>query len=275
MATQKPLRRGLRPSSATRTLALGGALILSALLTTTALRNPALHGLAWISLLPLFAAIRALGCPFPSRGGGRNQPARRSWNVSSFLAIGDAKAFAIATIAGGLWGGSVFLFAVAGDAPVIPATLATAALLVTIPAIYTGLAAALTRRIGFNPFVLAVGWIGVELALTPLNLPLGIMAAAGVQGDLTGAVAHSGSIFLQWTARLLGYVFIAFLVAAANASLIALLGRARLTLPLRRRLDGLLPTATCHPSQTPVLFLSPAPCQAHPRAPPLFAPATS
>ena len=81
-----------KPPSAARTLIIGASLVFSALLTTAALRNPALHWLAWISLLPLFQVIRTLRLP-------------------------------IAAPAGGLWGGSVFLFAVVGDTPVISATL--------------------------------------------------------------------------------------------------------------------------------------------------------
>lgn len=255
MASQKPEHHGSRPPSVARTLSLGVSLILSALLTATALRNPALHWLAWFSLLPLFQAIRTLRLP-------------------------------LAAPAGGLWGCSVFLFAVAGDTPIIPATLAAAALLTTIPAIYTGLGALVTRRIGFNPFVLAVGWIGVELALTPLGLPLGIMAAAGTQGDLAALTAQggltaagtqgnllaadpqTGGIFLQWAAHLLGYVFIAFLVAAANASLLALLGHARLTLPLRCLPSTAPQTAAGRFAQTSIFLQTPALCPAQPRAPP-------
>ncbi len=237
MSSRKPRHSDPKPPSAARTLIIGVSLILSALLTATALHNPALHWLAWISLMPLFQAIRTFRLP-------------------------------LAALAGGLWGCSVFLFAVAGDTPVIPASLASAALLTAIPAMYTGLAAALTRRIGFNPFLLAVGWIGVELAFTPLDLPLGIMAAATAQGDLAGAGAQGGSLFLQWTAHLLGYVFIAFLVACFNASLIALLGHARMTLPLRCLPSTVPQAAAGRFSQTSVFLRTPPLCPAHPRAPP-------
>jgi len=142
---------------------------------------PALHWLAWVSLLPLFQAIRTL------------RPA-------------------LAAMAGGLWGFCLFGFAAVGAAPVIAPTVLSLILLTAMPAFYCGIGARVTRWIGFNPFVLGLGWVGVELAIRPLGMPLGLLAGT-----------QSGSALVQWGGRVLGYVFIAFLVAVANASLIALL----------------------------------------------------
>lgn len=62
-----------------KVVALGVMLVLSALLTTAALRVPDQHWLAWISFLPLFAVVRWLR---PS----------------------------VAVLAGGLWGACLYLF---------------------------------------------------------------------------------------------------------------------------------------------------------------------
>jgi len=219
---------GRRPHGL-RSVSLCVALILSAALTAVSLRLSAAHWLAWVSLLPLFQAIRTLRRP-------------------------------MAAMAGGLWGVCLFLFAGHGPAPVIEPSVFSFAMLTTMPTLYAGLGALLTRRIGFNPLVLALGWVGVELAFRPLGLPLGLLA--GTQSG--GPVAH-------WTGKLLGYVLVAFLVAVANASLLALLGRVRLG-PARRRLRSDFSDATVlHLSQTSVFIQHPFLCRAGPRAPPMFA----
>ena len=142
-----------------------------------------------------------------------------------------------ATLAGALWGLCFYAFAATAVAVITPATLSWL-LLATIPAAYAGLGAALTRRIGFNPVVLGVGWILVEIALKPLGLRYGLLAGAQGEGPL-----------LHWVGRLLGYVFVAFVVACASASLLAALSSARrLTIPRPKSSVGLPESGRGHPS---------------------------
>ncbi|MFQ5461126.1 MAG: hypothetical protein ACE5E5_00700 [Phycisphaerae bacterium] len=130
-------------------------LVLSALLTTAALRVPDQHWLAWISFLPLFAVVRWLR---PS----------------------------VAVLAGGLWGACLYLFCSAGLTPAVdtagPAIALSydaqvgvhalagpsawlLALLILIPAVYVGLAARPTRAIGFKLLTLALGWTLIEVVV--------------------------------------------------------------------------------------------------------------
>ncbi len=139
----------------------------------------------WMALLPLFIAIRV---------------------------VSPGEAFAC----GALWGSSFFLFSVAaGDTPV-PATIQSFALLSTIPAIYAWLGALTTRRFGFSALFLGFGWIGVELALRPLDLSGGLLA--GTQEDAT---------FLSSLQSVLGYGFLAFVMAFVNGLLASALTRVR------------------------------------------------
>jgi hypothetical protein len=85
---------------------------------------------------------------------------------------------------------------------------------------YAFVGAALTRWIGFSPFVLGVGWMGVELALAPVGLHNGLLSAT--QGD---------TALMDYIGRALGYVLVAFLVAYINAALVAVFARVRLRLP--------------------------------------------
>ena len=170
-------------------VALTIALVGSAYLTATAVGSPTHAWMGWLSLLPLFVAIRVL------------RPLR-------------------ASVCGALWGGCLFAFCVAAGRTTVSANLASFTLLTAIPALYTLLGAGLTRWIGFSPFVLGVGWMGVELALAPLGLHSGLLA--GTQ-DQTALMDYIG--------RALGYVLVGFLVAYVNAALVAVLGHVRLSVP--------------------------------------------
>ncbi len=207
-----------------------GALALSALLTAVTLRVPGFSWLAWVSLVPLFYAIRS----------GR---------------------VLLAVTAGAFWGACLHSFSAVpwGDSAAVIAqpSFMSQALLIAVPGIYAGLGALLTRWLGFNPFVLAVGWVLVEVSLRPLGLHQGLLA--GTQSGVT--LAH-------WIARLLGYVFVGFLVVCVNASLLAILSRARLRVP-RARPFARLPLAPAVRSlltSIPIPFLALG--QAYPRAPP-------
>ena len=217
-------RRAQRCIKAT---ALGVSLVLSALLTAAALRLPDQHWLAWISLLPLFWAIRFRG---PTT----------------------------AAFYGALWGISLYFFSTVGAAPAIAPTLFSLVLLATIPALYAGLGSLLSRAIGFNPLMLAGGWILVEVALKPLRLRHGLLA--GSLGD---------NADFHWLARLLGYVFVALLVACANASLVCIVSGARLSFPACRSLAGSTNVVGHLASQVVLAIQSWTLRQAHPRAPPI------
>ncbi|UCG33975.1 MAG: hypothetical protein JSU68_04925 [Phycisphaerales bacterium] len=165
---------------------------LAALLAAGAIAVGASIGLAgwgwlcWVGLLPVFLAIRIV------RPGA-------------------------AMMAGGLWGGSLFVtLAFLGDG--IPLTLRSLGLMVVIPALYCGSGVCVTRRVGFNPLVLGLGWVGVELALGWLGLCRGLLTGAGSQGPV---IAVAG--------RVLGYACAAFLIAYLNALLVSLAADLRLT----------------------------------------------
>ncbi len=163
--------------------------------------------------------------------------------------------------AGAMWGLWVYIFSVmAVDTEVSPVP-GSLGLLVAIPAVYTCLAALLTRRIGFAPLFLAYAWMGVEFALAPLGLKGGLLASAHGEGLLADSVG-----------RLFGYVFVAFLLVGANASVLAVLSNARLRIPRQGILIGLPDSGAYRLSRmiacVPVL---PPPCEAYPRAPPIAA----
>ena len=207
-------------------VALTVALVGSAYLTAAAVGSPTHSWAGWLSLLPLFFAIRLL------------RPLR-------------------ASACGALWGASLFVFCLALGRTAVAANLWSFALFIGIPAIYTFLGAWLTRWMGFSPFVLGVGWMGVELALAPVGLHNGLLSAT--QGD---------TALMDYIGRALGYILVAFLVAYVNAVLVAVIARVRLRLPrtfritssgngvffLRSQIVGCLSLVALQPS--------------HPRAPP-------
>lgn len=156
-------------------LALAGSAYVMAL----AIESPKYVWLGWVTLLPLFYAIRVL------------PPLR-------------------AMVSGTFWGACVFLASLASARTQIAPSLASLALLSLIPGAYCSFGAAMTRRIGFSPYLLALCWIGVEFALRPLGLHCGLLA--GTQGD--GMVVRVVGSFA-------GYVLVAFLVAYFNAALLS------------------------------------------------------
>jgi len=162
-------------------LALPGALILSALGMASAISSPEHWWLGWITLLPMFHAIRVLT---PSR----------------------------AALCGGVWGASVFSFCLGAFDTTVSLTAQSFVVMSAVPALYAFLGARLTARVGFSPYLLALGWMGVEFALAPVGLRHGLVASTQDGGLLLGA-------FGSFT----GYVLIAFLVAYVNATLLSAL----------------------------------------------------
>ena len=165
------------------------ALIFSACLMTAATRSGELSFLGWLALLPLFYAIRTCSPTHAMLCGA-------VW--------GGCLGVLIATTTDGAAENSIFWFAVVA----------------AVPALYAYLCARLTRWVGFDPFVLAVGWMGVELCFAPLGLRQGLLAAT--QNDGT---------FWAWMGHGLGYVLVAFIVAVVNASLVSVLSAVRLEIP--------------------------------------------
>jgi apolipoprotein N-acyltransferase len=139
------------------------------------------HWLGWVTLVPLFLAIRNLS------------PAR-------------------AALAGAFWGLSLCLFSTLGPDSGLPFSVRSLAFLTAVPALYALLGAVQTRRVGFSPLILGLGWVGVELALQPLSLRHGLLAAT-----------QDGELTLRVVGYVGGWFLVAFSVAYVNASLLEVL----------------------------------------------------
>src|SRR3972149_3241051 len=174
--------------------ALAVALAGSAYLMALAIESPRRVWLGWVTLLPLFYAIRVLS------------PVH-------------------AMASGAFWGAGLFVASIAFANTEIAPSLSSFALFSLIPGAYSYFGAALTRRIGFSPYLLALGWIGVEFAIRPLGLNYGLLP--GTQGD--GMVVRVVGSFA-------GYVLVAFLVALVNATLVSVLSEVRLSFSAPRLL---------------------------------------
>jgi apolipoprotein N-acyltransferase len=175
-------------------LLLAAALIFSAYLMSVAMSSPEHWWLGWTTLVPLFCAIRWL------------TPYR-------------------AYLAGGLWGLSLFLFAGLLDGSAVSANFISLLALTAVPAFYAGCGACLTRRVGFSPYLLALGWIGVELILQPLGLRHGLL----------GATQENG-MTLQVVGSFSGYLVVAFIVAYVNALLFTVLSTVQIGGAVGRRM---------------------------------------
>jgi len=164
---------------------------------------------------------------------------------------------AVASLAGAFWGGCFYLFLVAGAVPGLSLTPHSFALLAIVLMLYAYFGVLLTRWIGFSPMLLALGWILVELMLKPLGLRQGLLAGT-----------QSANGFLHWISCLLGYAFVALLVAGVNALLVLLLSSARLWLPPPTILAGLPNAGRCPLSQTFLHLQFLILCELYPRPPP-------
>ena len=159
-----------------------------------------------------------LACALVASGGlvaAANSPAGPSWLawislIPIFITIRYASP-KIALLYGALWGFCLYLFSSASDGAAVTASIKSLGLLAAVPAIYAYWGARLTRRIGYAPLVLAVGWVIVELALEPLTLRDGLLAASQSDGGL-----------MRLVGTLLGYVFIGFIIAFVNAQILSL-----------------------------------------------------
>ena len=161
------------------------SLVLSAILMAWAIGSADYPWAGWFALLPLLLSIRTL-------------------------------APRMAMTCGALWGSTIFIAsALAAETP-IQSTIQSFLLLTIVPALYAYVGAWITRRAGFSALVLGFGWIGVELALTPLGLNGGLLTGTQGQGD--GSVLY----FLQ---GLLGYGSVAIILAFINGIVLSLLSR--------------------------------------------------
>jgi apolipoprotein N-acyltransferase len=196
------------------------------MLTAAAVASPEYFWMGWISLLPLLWVVRVL-------------PA------------------APAAFCGAFWGEWLYVFA-AYAANIISPGFDTFLLLAAVPAIYAGLGSWLTRRAGFQPMLLALGWVVVEFALQPIGLRYGLLAAT------QGESGHAG-----WVARMMGYAFVAFLVVYLNAFLLIVLSSADLAV-LHSRAFGSASKATRRrlPRRAPFAIQLTRLCPMQPRAPP-------
>lgn len=116
-----------------------------------------------------------------------------------------------AACCGASWAGFAVLSAKVVGVAAIGGSSVSSLLLFAVITAFSYAFAQLTRRRGFNPLALAMGWAGVELALSPLHLPNGLLLA-GQESALLFAVGKLG-----------GFVFASFLVALVCAMLVALL----------------------------------------------------
>lgn len=223
-------KRGMRfhflGTSALKACGLVCALTLSAYLMAVAIASPAHSWLGWVTLLPLFFAIRRLS-PVGASG------------------------------CGAFWGLALFFLASMHGGARIPFDVESAVLLSAIPALYAFIGGRLTRSVGFSPYLLALGWIGVELSLRPLGLHYGLLA--GTQGD---------GVAIRLVGSFAGYALVAFLVAYVNAALLSILSKVRVSVRQARLVPaGSDPKRRVLPLVVPSYLFFQL-CSARPRAPP-------
>jgi len=207
-------------------LLLSASLPLGAALMALALSSPKFWWLGWVTLIPLFISIRIL----PARSAG---------------------------FCGMFWGFSLYVASELIGVAQVPHTWQSLTLLLAMPGLYAYVAAAVTRRKGFHPFLLGLGWAGVELALQPLALRHGLLGATQGNSLVVHAVGSLG-----------GYVLVAFLLAVVNAWLLNVITSVQVRVPRSRPVCVPTNLNTLLPYVERVLltarFLSPA----QPRAPP-------
>ena len=153
----------------------------SATFMALAVQTPRHFWLGWITLLPLMQSARSL-----TPGG--------------------------AFCAGSFWGAALFWASALIGSDNIAFTVPSFLILTLGPALYGCFGAWLTRRVGFSPYLMALGWVGVEFCLRPVGLEHGLLAGTQSEGMLF-RVAGSFA----------GYFLVAFLVAYLNASLLSVL----------------------------------------------------
>lgn len=206
---------------------LAPVLAASAWLMAVALGSPANWWLGWVTLVPLFFAIKVL------------RPAA-------------------AAAAGAVWGASLFI-ATGPDAVdgALPHTTYALWMLMLVPAVYAGVASEVTRRKGFHPLLLGLGWVGVELALKPVSIHHGLLAHTQGDNVLVQSVGHLG-----------GYILVAFVIALVNGVLAQALCQAKFASSTPRVIGASSPRACLVPTGVFVLPAAAGLGSLGPRAPP-------
>lgn len=213
----------LRTACSARHLALVLGVTLSAFATAYAASNARAAWLGFFAMIPLFAVVRILR-PLPAAAFGA------LWGACFVVELG--------------WTGVALKFYAASG-------------LIGLSATFAGLGALLSMWIGFTPFVLGVGWMLTQAAMS--NLAPKVPLLHSRIGDSTWLEMVGGS---------LGYGAIAFLVGYVNAVLVAAVATLRLQCPRR---------STVATSTNSIVDLSPqivgcftpfALQPSHPRAPP-------
>lgn len=214
------------PDRVAGAILLAGSLAVSGFLVPALRGGPGIAWVGWIGLLPIFITVRIV----PPRA---------------------------ALICGALWGLCVYISAAASGHATISTSPGSLIFLTIIPATYVYLGSRVTRRIGYLPLVLAIGWMLVELVLQPVALRQGLLA--GTQGD-NSLVRVIGGMF--------GYVFVAFLIAFVNAQLLSLVGYIVFVIPRfcifelpPDNADRIFQSSRMYPAVIPIRLIQP-------RAPP-------
>jgi hypothetical protein len=118
----------------------------------------------------------------------------------------------------------------------------------------------MTRQIGFSPFLLGLGWMGVEFALRPVGLQHGLLAST-----------QDGNMLLGALGSFAGYVIVAFLVAYINAALLSVITHVQVSTSGLRYIRG----SAVVPQRIIIFdipcFLDHVARPSQPRAPPAFA----
>ena len=119
-----------------------------------------------------------------------------------------------ALVAGGVWGAALYVFSALFGQSLVERGVGSIVLLTLVPATDACFGAWVTRRVGFKPFVLALGWLLVELALRPVVLGQGLLAGTQSHTLLVsigsvlgyGWVAFAVVFLMAWTLRVAGCI---------------------------------------------------------------------
>ncbi len=169
--------------------ALVVSLVVSAYLMAVGVASGRAGWLSWLSLLPLFYAMRTCA-PAP------------------------------AFLCGMLWGGCLWAFSIAAGDLACLTTTRSFVVSTGVAAVYAGAGAWLTRWMGFSPFVLGCAWAGVELAFAQLGLRDGLLGGAAGDGGVVSWVGHAfGYVLVAFLAAVVN-AWLVHLLAGVRLTLV-------------------------------------------------------